>query len=326
MAQPDPQFSVLMPAHDAAATIDAAIVSVLRQTVRDFELIVIDDGSTDDTVERVRRLQTDRRVMLLEQPNAGPAAARNAGIAVSRAPIVSVIDSDDLWLPTYLEIMGSALQRDPRAGFAYTDAWVLDDARCLVARETAMSGQRPPSPVPTDPKDFLLELLDRNFVYTSASIPRNVLAEVGGYDERFRYGEDFELWLRIIESGRHAVRVSGDLGVHRTRTSSLTSDVRRFYQGICEVYGAIAREHKLDAEERAIALRRVDSWSQQLARLDDPSGRARLLAAAKQTRALMRSRRQWLKHPPAVVAQTLENCGITKQEKLTAFTDPITTL
>jgi glycosyltransferase involved in cell wall biosynthesis len=322
MAQRDLRFSVVMPAYDAAATIDAAIVSVLRQTVRDFELIVVDDGSTDGTLDRVRLLQADGRVTLLEQANSGPAAARNAGIAVARAPIVSVIDSDDLWLPTYLEVMGSALNRDPRAGFAYTDAWVLDDARGLVARRTAMSGQRPPSPTPPDPKRFLLELLDRNFVYTSASIPREVLVEVGGYDERFRYGEDFELWLRIVESGRHAIRVSGDLAIHRTSPSSLTADVRRFYEGICVVYATIAREHQLDPEEEAVALRRLAWWHLQLARLDDRSRRAHLVAFARRARALLRSHRQWLKHPPSVVAETLENCGITRQEKLMALTNP----
>jgi glycosyltransferase involved in cell wall biosynthesis len=305
-----PLFSVIMPAYDAGATIDAAVTSVLRQTVRDFELIIVDDGSTDDTRERVQRLQADERVALLEQANAGPAAARNAGIAVARAPIVSVIDSDDLWLPTYLEVMGCALANDPEAGFAYTDAWVFDETHRLVGRRSAMSGQRPPHPVPTDPNAFLIELLDRNFIYTSTSIPRNVLTAVGGYDERLLYGEDYELWVRIVGTRRNAVRVPGNLAVHRTRPSSLTSDVRRFYEGICQVYATIAQEHDLEPAEHAVALKRLDWWRREVARLDEPSPAVQFRTGARRTRSLMLSRRRWLKHPPPAVADALRQCGI----------------
>jgi GT2 family glycosyltransferase len=207
-----------------------------------------------------------------------------------------------------LEVMGSALARDPRAGFAYTDAWILDSARSRVARKTAMSGQRPPNPPPNDRHDFLLELLDRNFVYTSTTIPRRVVTEVGGYDERFRYGEDFELWVRIIESGRHAVRVSGNLAIHRISPSSLTSDLRRYYQGISDVYRTMVIEHDLDPAGRAVAMRRQAWWSRQRALLDDRRPRARLVAAARRAREPLRASRRWLKHPPSVVVETLQSC------------------
>ena len=311
-----------MPAYNAATTIAAAVTSVLRQTVKDFELIVVDDGSSDDTFERLSPLQADARLTVIQQPNRGPAAARNAGIDASGAPIVSVIDSDDLWLPTYLEVMGTALARDPAAGFAYTDAWIFDETHHLVARRTAMSGQRPPNPPPSDSRAFLLELLDRNFVYTSASVPRKVLSDVGFYDERFRYGEDFELWLRIIESERHAVRVSGDLAIHRIRSSSLTSDVRSFYEGICDVYATIADEHALDPVARAVVLKRLAVWRREVVRLDERSRSARLIAAARLVRDAILSHRRWLKHPPHAVAETLDRCGITGEETRMPFIDP----
>jgi len=99
-----------MPAYNAGRTIEAAVKSVLRQTMTNFELIVIDDGSRDDTVDRLSAFRDDPRVKVLHQANAGPSAARNAAIEVASAPVVSVIDSDDLWVPTYLEAMEKAAQ------------------------------------------------------------------------------------------------------------------------------------------------------------------------------------------------------------------------
>jgi glycosyltransferase involved in cell wall biosynthesis len=307
----EPRFSVVMPAYNAEATIVAAVRSVLHQSVAELELIVVDDGSTDETVPRLRTAFDDERLSLIEQQNAGPAAARNAGIALARASVVSVIDSDDLWLPNYLEVMGAALDAEPEAGFAYTDAWLYDENRRRVARRSAMSGQRPPDRPPHDPRELLLELLQRNFIYTSASIRRTVLTEVGGYDERFRYGEDFELWLRILEAGHRAVRVRGNLAVHRRTTTSLTADLRRYYQGISDVYAAVAREHDLVPTERAVATHEQHWWEDQRARLDDAGFRRSLERRARNVVARLRDRRRWLEHPPAGVAETLKACGVT---------------
>ena len=310
MPRGEPAVSVVIPAHDASATIEATIRSVLRQSLADLEVIVVDDGSTDDTADRVRALQTDPRVRLVQQPNAGPSAARNAGIAAASATTISVVDSDDLWLPGYLETMAAALAAQPDAGFVYTDAWIFDDARRLLGARSAMEGQRPPVPAPADPRRFLLELLDRNFVYTSATIPRQVLHEVGGYDERLRYGEDFELWARIVETGRTPVRAAGRLAVHRRHASSLTADVHRFYAGIAGTYRIILAEHPLDEEAISIVRRRLDQWEHHLAQLDAPGPGERALRAARRVRDHVFHRRRWLETMPDSVAATLADCGV----------------
>src|SRR5438067_282471 len=132
-----------MPAYNAAETVGSANSSVLAQTFKSFELLVVDDGSTDDTAEKVKPFEGDGRVWLVRQRNRGLAATRNEAIGRARGELVSMLDSDDLWLPSYLETMKTALDRDPDAGFAYTDAWVLDDATKRVHKATAMAYQDP---------------------------------------------------------------------------------------------------------------------------------------------------------------------------------------
>jgi len=149
-----------MPAFNAARTIGSSIRSVLNQTEQDFEVVVVDDGSTDDTPERAQSFASDPRVRVIAQRNRGPSAARNAGLASARGLYVSMLDADDLWLPEYLEVMGGALDANPDAAFAYTDAWVLDDQTGRIRRKPAMFYQRPPRTVP-DARTFFLLLLDR---------------------------------------------------------------------------------------------------------------------------------------------------------------------
>ena len=139
-------FTVVMAARDTRATVGPAIRSVLAQTCGDFELVVVDDGSRDGTPDVVRGFLGDERVRLLELGHGGAAAARAAGIAAGTAPLVSMCDSDDLWMPGYLSEMGAALEGDPGASFAYTDAWYLDDGTRRVRRASAMAYQRPPGP------------------------------------------------------------------------------------------------------------------------------------------------------------------------------------
>ena len=112
-----PRLSVVTPAFNAEATIDTCVASVRAQTNPDLELIVVDDGSSDGTVDAVeRQAARDPRVRLLRQENAGPSRARNAGIAAARAPLVGFLDSDDAWLPpTRRRSERASRRRRPRA-------------------------------------------------------------------------------------------------------------------------------------------------------------------------------------------------------------------
>ena len=142
----DPKFTAVIPAYNAAATLAPAIRSVQLQTVSDFELIVIDDGSQDETPELARSFCDDERIHVVTQENKGLPGARNAGIARARGRYVGLLDADDMWMPTFLEAMGEALDANPEAGFASPTA-----GRCTTApggsgaRRRWRASARPPT-------------------------------------------------------------------------------------------------------------------------------------------------------------------------------------
>jgi glycosyltransferase involved in cell wall biosynthesis len=304
-----------MPAHNTGFLIEASIRSVLHQSRGDFELIVVDDGSTDDTVARARAFEQDPRVRVIEQPNRGPSAARNAGLASTSGRFVSMLDSDDLLFPRYLEVMGDALGREPSAGFAYTEAWVLDHESGRVRRATMMAYQNPPASPPTDAAEFFKLLLDRNFICPAVTARRVALDHVGGFDERLWRGEDWELWLRVANAGYRAARPPGVLVVHRDRPGSLSTDLIKMVEGKVEVYRIVDQEYETGENLRTFVRKKKAYWDRYLEALTNPdfapspSERVRALARALKSRAM--ARRLWLDVPPPEVADVLRACGVS---------------
>jgi len=274
-----PAFSVVVAAHNAARTLPATLRSVLAQTVDDFELIVVDDGSQDET-ESVVAAAGDDRLRYVRQENHGPAVARNAGVALAAAPYVSLLDSDDLWLPHYLETMAATFAAEPGAALAFTDAWRLDDTTRRIHRRTIMSQQRPPASPPADPQALLAELLERNFVYTSATVRRSKLEEAGGFRSLTR-SEDYELWLRLASEGARFVNTGAVLAVYRDRPGSRIHDPVAMLQGRREIYEHVLATYPLTPATRAVAERRLAETTAQLehpppARVEQRGLRARL--------------------------------------------------
>src|SRR5574341_379304 len=128
---PDPVFSVVIPSYNRANLLDRALKSVRSQTFQGFEVIIADDGSTDDTPDLIKRWRTHfgDRLRTLWLDHSGAAMARNAGIAASRGRAVAFLDSDDEWLPQHLEVCYTALQANPEAGMIFTDHIIQSDAR-----------------------------------------------------------------------------------------------------------------------------------------------------------------------------------------------------
>jgi len=219
----EPTFSIVIPAYNAARTVEATLRSVLAQTEGDFEAIVVDDGSTDATTQRVRAISSER-VRLVRQPNGGLAAARNAGVGAARGVFVSFLDSDDLWLPTYLAEMRGALEDRPEVAIAYTDAWVWHESIQRFGRETIVAPVAPPAAPPDDPAELFRSLVARNYFYVSTTVRREVLAQVGGFDQSVSPSEDWDMWLRIAERGYRASRAAPVLAIYRMRAGSLSSN------------------------------------------------------------------------------------------------------
>jgi glycosyltransferase involved in cell wall biosynthesis len=303
-----PAFSVVMAAYNAGPTIEASIESLLAQTFDSFELIVVDDGSTDDTTEKVKAFEGDGRVTLVRQPNFGLAAARNTGIAVAGAELVSMLDSDDLWLPTYLERMKETLDREREAAFAYTDAWIFDDITKRIHKATAMAYQEPPETPPPSPEQLLRELLRRNFIFTSTTVRKPVLDEVGGFDLRLHAAEDYELWLRLAARGHRAASPGEILAVYRLRPNSLSRNALLMMRSLRQAFEIVTEEYELTPEARAIAEERKRELRRSLTREGERlAWRYRLHAWLIRRKIAALGDRLFVETPPAEVSSAFPN-------------------
>jgi glycosyltransferase involved in cell wall biosynthesis len=304
-----PLFSVVTAAYNASATVGAAVESVLAQTEPSWELIVVDDGSIDDTGARVGAYEADGRVRLITQENRGLSGARNTALDAARGRYVALLDADDLYMPSYLSAMRAALERDPAAGFAYTDAWLLDDATGRISRRTAMADQRPPASAPADARDLLRELLERNFVYVSAAVRREALEAVGPFDVSLPSLEDYDLWLRLAVAGHRAVRVPGVHAVYRRRPGSMSSNERRMRETEVRVLRNAAGRLAEGDPLRALAERRASGVEAHLRALSGGSRTLRARRAAGRLKRRVLDRRLWHPAPPEEIARAFPELG-----------------
>src|SRR5262245_16163302 len=181
----DPMVSVVIATYQMASFVGKAIESVLAQSYRHFELIVVDDGSTDDTRSVVQRYLSDARVRYHWQENAGQTVAKNTGIRLSSGKYVGFCDADDEWLPQKLGLQVPVLEARETVGLAYTRV-----QRIGAVDETL--------PVTGPSGQVTAELFLYNFVpFGTALVRRACLEKVGVFDERYRMGIDWDLWLRI---------------------------------------------------------------------------------------------------------------------------------
>jgi glycosyltransferase involved in cell wall biosynthesis len=292
-----PTFSVIVPAYNAADTVAEAIGSVLNQTVEDFEVIVVDDGSTDSTSAEIERFADDPRVRHLRQRNAGLSATRNRALEAARGRYASFLDADDLLLPQYLETMGETLGRESAAGFADCDFWILDDDTGDVSTWTLGLRQ-----LPADPDELMRTLLSRNVLHYGATVRMDVLREVGCFNARLRACEDIELWLRIVAHGYIAVRAPGRLSVWRSRAGSLSTQAILMSTSLCEVYRLVAEEYDVGDDIRELARARRRTEEKRLAVLTGERRVAAAFARARRVAGRLRRRRVHGNVPPELAA------------------------
>ena len=181
------QVSVIIPTFNRADRVPRAVTSVLHQTFPDYEIIVVDDGSDDQTLESLSRFGDSIR--LIRHPEKkGVSAARNRGITASRSPLITFLDSDDYWMPEKLEVQVGYFDKYPDWVAAQTEEmWIRNGIRVNPGKKHLK---------PTG--DIFEPSLKRCLVSPSAvMLKRSLLDEVGLFDERFPVCEDYDLWLRI---------------------------------------------------------------------------------------------------------------------------------
>jgi glycosyltransferase involved in cell wall biosynthesis len=185
------KVSVIIPTYNRCEFVQQAIDSVLAQNYKDYEIIVVDDGSTDGTGE-VLRARYGATITYVWQENQGESVARNRGIAMGNGRYIAFLDSDDIWLPTKLSQQVPVLENDLDLAAVFCQAWIIDDSSMVVGNQ--------PLGKNTKLSDLRLErLMIRNWIPAGAStclVRRSILAQIGGF------AKDWELWLNLAALNR----------------------------------------------------------------------------------------------------------------------------
>jgi glycosyltransferase involved in cell wall biosynthesis len=245
-----PAVSVIIPTYNSASFLRETIESVLGQTYSDFEVIVVDDGSTDET-ERVMR-SFGARVSYVKQENRGVSAARNHGIKLARARYVAFLDSDDLWVPQKLAEQIPLLDEDPEIGLVYSD-WAVVSKRG--ATEPSFHTSRPAAS-----GHVFNELVQTGFILTSGTVVRrSCLDDVGDFDESLSVAEDYDLWLRISYRWKVAV-VNKALVIKRSWDGSLSTNFPKTALGRITLFQKALRDNPdMTARSRQLVRRQLAS-------------------------------------------------------------------
>jgi glycosyltransferase involved in cell wall biosynthesis len=245
-----PTVSVIIPAFKTTQYITQALDSVLAQTFRDHEIIVVNDGCPDTPeLERVL-LPYMSRIVYVKQPNGGLSAARNTGIRNSRAPIIALLDSDDYWHADFLTVQVGALAENPAADAVYPNAFLLNDPS--VAGKTYMDVY------PSSGEVTFLSLVNRTCVVMGPGMTfhRSILDRAGLYDPELRIVEDLDLWLRMVKMGGRIIYHHRPVYYLRYREDRLSRRSLDMLEGVERVLEKNAKLFPLSTDEQA-ALDRV---------------------------------------------------------------------
>jgi len=255
----NPLISVIVPTFNRAWIIKDAIDSILSQEFKDIEIIIVDDGSSDNTAEILDTYPTDK-IRVIRQANQGVSAARNRGVAATTAPFIAFLDSDDMWFPQKLSVQMAFFHTHPKAMICQTEEiWIRKGIRV-----NAKKRHQKPNGMIFEPS------LNLCLVSPSAvMMKRSLFEEMGGFDESFPVCEDYDLWLRIsctcpvyligkpliIKRGGHEDQLSIGIGLDKFRIQSIVKIMesnrlseeqyraaRVALQEKCRIYGAGCRK------------------------------------------------------------------------------------
>ena len=261
-----PLVSVIMPTHNCAAFIADAIESVLAQTYAECEILVVDDGSTDNTSTVLAPYRN--KIRYLHQAKRGCAGARNAAIGEARGELIALLDADDIWFPNKLELQVEALRAHPDTGLCFTDFVEFDESGVIMhsrlnSRANARTWFERHRVGQTDVACGAMykELLQANWIQTSSVVvPKATLVDVGVFDEAMVIGEDYDFWLRIART-HPLVCVNRVLSGYRYLRQSLCGPLESRYiihnRNVGQVLEKHLREESVPSSLRSLAAQKV---------------------------------------------------------------------
>lgn len=258
-----PTVSVIVPAYNSERYLEAALRSVCAQTFQDFEIIVVDDGSTDGTAGLAEGFrQHDERIRVIHQRNRGISAARNAGTAASYGRVVALLDSDDMWLPEYLERQLAVLEKHPGADIVSANAINFGGRSDGELWKATAPGCRSVS---------LLDLIeDETSVCIMSMFRRRVIDLIGGFDTTLRGSEDYDYWLRAAVHGLGILFNGAPLAYYRRRPDSVSADESMMLEAIQVPLRKVRQQVPAGSPEAAAIDRQLERFE-----------RERLMSAAK---------------------------------------------
>lgn len=213
-------FSIIIPAYNASDYLAETLDSALNQTFSDFEILVIDDGSTDNTVEVVNRYQKlDPRVKLISQENQGVSQARNTGIQAARGQYLAFLDSDDIWFPDNLEFHLNHFQTDSKLGISFARVEFINPDGSPTGQSSSLRLKN------ISPYHLYME----NLLCTPSNsvIRKEVFVEIGGFNKALSGYADIELFLRVSHAGWDVKGINQVLVGYRTSTGGMSAQLQK---------------------------------------------------------------------------------------------------
>jgi glycosyltransferase involved in cell wall biosynthesis len=298
-----PAVSVLMAVRDVERWLPTTLDSLRSQTRKDFEIVAVDDGSSDGTSE-ILRSATDLPITIIRAEGVGIGGARNLAMEVASAPLFSVLDGDDMWLPCYVERVVGRLEADPDVAIVSPEV-VLAVEEEITSRRYYADGY----PLRWFEEDQLEHLAEMNYFVPLSTYRREVVDTVGGYDATPDAIEDWDLWVRALQAGYRAGHVTEPCGVYRLRKGSTTSNRLKLIRGriailerLAATEGPVARKAQLSLRFQQFQLL-VGEGKEALQIGDRRKARASFVAAARHPDA------QWRQRGGALAAAAFPRIG-----------------
>jgi len=265
-----PRFSVVVPAYEASATLAETLDALLAQTYVDWECVVVDDGSTDETLRIASAYAgTDPRIRAVHQENQGTAGAYNTGVAAAIGHFIVICSADDILLPRHLETMSAFI--DAEGGYDIYSSngyfWRPGDSRelCYGPGEAFLSQELAGVITSLD----LTDLIRRCFYSVGAVYRRDLFASVGGYRLGV-FGEDYDFWLRAMASGARHRYLPEPLSLHRASPTQKSAQPEVAFRSDIRLISDLQRDYPLSADDSRAADEGIRERERLIAQRNEP--------------------------------------------------------